>query len=398
VGKAINLKKRVSQYFQRDDALGPKTQALVSQIAKIETQTVESEIEALVLEAALIKKYQPKYNSLLKDDRSYVYISISQDKLPLIQPAFKSRLNPESDYYGPFPNGRAVKVLLKAIRYIFPFYSRPHPPRPCLYCHLQLCPGPNPNPAIYRRQVGYIKRLLRGRFHHLLVRLNSQMKHYSDMENYEAAARLRDQIDALKYVTSGWRSLGDLQKQIELPSDIIAKTERELVSVLSPFLAVSKIDRLEAYDISNLGANYFVGSMVVYQQGRIFKNEYRKFRIKTKDTPDDQFMIKEVLWRRLRHPEWVFPDLIMVDGGKPQVSAASQILKLHFSQTPNKQIPVIGLAKKQETIVIKQGEDWQEINLPPHSPALRLLQSLRDEAHRFANRYRQELIKNNSPF
>jgi excinuclease ABC subunit C len=160
------------------------------------------------------------------------------------------------------------------------------------------------------------------------------------------------------------------------------------MTTLNPYLPLSKINRIECFDISQMGTKYFVGSMVVWQNGQIDQNEYRKFKIYSKVTPDDQFMIKEIIWRRLRHPEWGIPDLIIVDGGKPQVAAAASL---------SKNIPIIGLAKKFETIVIKTRAglpaEWQEINLPKNSTALLLLQSLRDEAHRFANHYRQELMK-----
>jgi len=161
------------------------------------------------------------------------------------------------------------------------------------------------------------------------------------------------------------------------------------MTTLGPYFHLAKIDRIECFDISQMGVKHFVGSMSVYQNGHLDKSQYRQFKISTKVTPDDQFMIKEVVWRRLRHPEWGTPDLILVDGGKPQVTAAEGAALAH---TSNNHLPIIGLAKKNETIVIRIDSDWIEINLPLRSNALRLLQSLRDEAHRFANRYRQKLM------
>lgn len=391
VGKAINLKKRVNQYFQRDDALGPKTKQLVSQIASIDYHVVGSEIEALILEASLIKEYRPKYNSQLKDDKSYVYISISKDKFPLITPAFKSNISPNAQVYGPFPNSPAVRSLLKTIRHIFPYYSQAHQKdRKCLYCHIGLCPGPDISVKDYRKNINRIKSILNGNFKKLIRILTKEMNQYSNNENYEMAKVRRDQINSIIYVTSGWENLNNLYEQVELQEDQIGKALRELKMVLSPYMAkVTDIFRIEAFDISNLGSKYFVGSMVVFQNGKNDLDEYRKFKIYTKDTPDDQYMIKEVIWRRFKHPEWMYPQIILVDGGKPQVSAASQILKLHSELNIN----LIGLAKKQETIVIKTETGWVEINLPKNSPSLQLLQRLRDEAHRFANRYRKELIK-----
>ncbi len=391
VGKAINLKKRVNQYFQRDDALGPKTLQLVSQITDIDFHVVGSEIEALILEASLIKEYRPKYNSQLKDDKSYVYISISKDKYPLITPAFKSNLANNATLYGPFPNSTAVRSLLKTIRHIFPYYSQKHPKGvQCLYCHLGLCPGPDISVKDYRKTVNRIKSVLDGNFKKLISRLSKEMNLYAKAENYEMAKVRRDQINALNYVISGWENLNHLYDRIELQEDQIGKALRELKMVLAPYMAkVTDIFRIEAYDISNLGSKFFVGSMVVFQNDKIDVDEYRKFKIYTKDTQDDQYMIKEVVWRRLKHLEWTIPQILLVDGGKPQVSAANDVIK----ERPELNITLIGLAKKNETIVIKTATEWVEINLPKNSPSLQLLQRLRDEAHRFANRYRKDLIK-----
>jgi len=382
VGKAINLKKRITQYFQAGDALGPKTKTLVSQIVKIDTKIVNSEIEALVLEAKLIKKYRPKYNSLLKDDKSYLYITISHHSIPIVSTAHVTNLPPRASIYGPFPNSSAVNSLLKTIRRIFPYYSKKHPPTHCLYCHLHLCPGPNPDQKKYRQDIGKIKKILNGNFKVLQRQLQQEIKHSTATENFESAIVARDQLSAINYIVSGWHSLAQLFEHLNLPEDRLTQAVNELSSVLR----IEPFNRVECFDISQLGSRYFVGSMVVWQNGRIDKSQYKKFKIKTKFTPDDQFMIREVVYRRLKHPEWGTPDLIVVDGGKPQVSAVSRINDLPST------IHLIGLAKKFETIILKNNQGWAEINLPQNSSALNLLKSLRDEAHRFANRYRQELM------
>ena len=392
IGKAVNLKKRVSQYFQSDHALGYKTGRLVSQIADINFHTVNSEIEALVLESSLIKQYRPKFNSQLKDDKSYVYITITKDKFPLIKPAFKSTLNKDDLFYGPFPDSASVKSLLKTIRHIFPYYSKTHDKKPCLYCHLGLCPGVNPDPKEYRKNISNIKKILNGHFHKLISQLTKEMNSFSKTENFEMAAKRRDQINSLNYVISGWRSISHLYQEIDFKEDKYQKAVDELILTLSPYFSnLKKINRIEAYDISNLGSKVFVGAMTVYQNGKIDSSQYRQFKINSKITPDDQFMIKEIVYRRLKHSEWSYPNILMVDGGKPQVSAAYQALEITSNPETNK-ICLIGLAKKFETIIIKTVDDWVEINLPKNSPALRLLQQLRDEAHRFSNRYRKKLI------
>lgn len=401
IGKAINLKKRVSQYFNSDDALGPKTSALVPQIASIQTKVVDSEIAALIMEAAFIKKYKPKFNSALKDGRSYSYICITKEKLPRVFTVFESTKYENASFYGPFPHGRSVQILLKSLKRLFPYYGlKKHPPRHCLYCHIGMCPGPSPDSKNYRQNILKIKKVLTGKFKSLRRDLNREMLLSSKNQEFEKALIARDQLTSLDYVVSGWRNLSEFYEKINLPEDRYSAAVDELVTTLRPYLPIDKISRIECFDISQMGTKHFVGSMVVFQDGRIDKSEYRKFKIYTKLTQDDQFMMKEVLWRRLRHPEWRSPDLIVVDGGKPQVSAANSIFansSISDNQTSSisslSNIPIIGLAKKFETIVIKMGCDWQEINLPARSHALHLLQSLRDEAHRFANRYRKELMK-----
>ena len=383
VGKAINLKKRVSQYFQRDDALGPKTKTLVSQIDSVETRTVGSEIEALILESSLIKKYHPKYNSQLRDNKSYLYICISKSKIPIVFTAHSSNLPDHADIFGPFPDATSVKSLLKTIRRLFPFRSKEtHPKGDCLFCHIGLCPGENPDQKTYHQNIIKIKKILNGHFKSLLFSLKKDIKLASKSENYEKALTLKNQIDSLEYIVSGWSNLKNLYADINLPEDKQSQAIESLETTLKPYLNIKNIHRIECYDISQMGTKYFVGSMVVWQNGHIDNSEYKKFKIKSKATPDDQFMMKEVIYRRLQHPEWGTPDLIVVDGGKPQVSAISTITDY----------PLIGLAKRVETIVIKDADSWVEINLPQNSTALLLLESLRNEAHRFANKYRKVLM------
>jgi len=384
VGKAINLKKRVSQYFQRDDALGPKTKSLVSQISSVETKIVGSEIEALILESSLIKKFRPKYNSQLKDDRSYLYICISKEAFPKVFTAHSSNLPQNADIFGPFPDASAVKSILKTLRHLFPFYGlRKHPKNACLYCHLGLCPGPNPDKIQYRQNISKIKKLLNGHTHSLAKSLKKDMLQASKNENFENASLIKKQLDSLNYIISGWHNLKNMFSDISLPEDKQSQAILELKNTLKPYLTLKNINRIEAYDISQMGNKYFVASMVVWQNGEIDHSEYRKFKIRSKSSPDDQFMMKEAVYRRLKHPEWTSPDLLLLDGGKPQVSAVSSVCNL----------PIIGLAKKEETIIIKHSDSWVEIKLPPKSQTLLLLKRLRDEAHRFANKYRRELMK-----
>jgi excinuclease ABC subunit C len=393
VGKAIRLKDRVKQYFQRTEALGPKTKELVAKIRKIEHKMVESEIEALVLEARLIKKYKPKYNSQLKDDKSYVLIGISKEDLPRI---FKTRQNKKElrgDYYGPFPDAGSVHYLLKTIRRIFPYRScKTLPKKVCLYYHIGLCPGmceekiSKIEAEEYRQRVGHIKKLLGGRIKSLMTDLRREMKKSAKKEEFEKAEGIRRQMEGLEYVTSGWQRVKNLTDGVELLEDGAEKIEKELLSVLKKdFPKLKKIERIEGFDISNLGRT-FVGAMSVWEKGSLTKDQYRKFKVYSKESQDDQFMIREVVYRRLKHPEWPEADIMLVDGGRTQVAAAWQALKIQ-----GKKICVVGLMKKEETLVVKSKDAFREIRLPKQSEGRRVFQLLRDEAHRFANRYRKEL-------
>lgn len=361
VGKAINLKKRVTQYFQRDDALGPKTQELVKNIHKIEYKIVGSEIEALVLESSLIKKHKPKYNSQLKDNKSYLYITIHKNYIETTR---------QTGDFGPFPNGSQVKYLLKILRRNFPFFTKSVHKKTCLYCHIGLCPK---NEKENKKNINIIKKILSGKTKKLINDLRSTISKLVKSEDYEKAIYFRDSLKALEYITTGWKNISNLFEKIQLSSDLAIQSTSELESILN----IPHINRIECYDISQLGHKYFVGAMSVFQNGKIDNSQYRKFKISFSDQ-NDPLMLKEIITRRLRHTEWTYPDLIVLDGGLPQLSA----IKIN--------IPIIGITKKQETIIIS---NQKQINLPTHSLALQLLQQLRNEAHRFANKYRKELQK-----
>lgn len=390
VGKAIDLKKRVSQYFNTDTALGPKTKTLVSKIDNISYQVVGSEVEALVLEANLIKIHRPKYNSQLTDDKNYLYICISHDTYPRIFSAHFSKLdNQKYDTYGPFPDSSSVKYILKTIRSIFPYRSfvKIHP-KNCLYCHLGLCPGSNPNKLKYQKNIKKIKSILSGHIKKIIDKLQTEMFACSKTQDYENALIKKKQIESLVYITSTWKNINKLTNSINLAPDKYIQALQGLKIILSKYVLVNKINRLEAYDISNSAGKYFVGSMVVFQNNSIDNSKFRKFKIRSKTTQDDQYMIKEVVLRRLKHINWTYPDIIIVDGGKPQVSA----LTGHIPQN----IVLLGLAKKEELIILKIQNKWHTIKLPKYSNTLRLLQHMRDEAHRFANYYRLQLVKLNN--
>lgn len=402
IGKAINLQNRVKSYFQKDLELGPTTAAMVSRISKVEHIVVESEIEALLLEADLIKRLKPKYNVRWKDDKAYKYIKIS--KIKTIQPenfakisTSRSTRDKDAKYFGPFPEGGTVKQVLRALRRILPFrdcseakfkrYQNLN--RPCLYGNLKLCPAPcvgRIGSKDYRKIIKQLESFLAGKSNRVIQNLKKEMESYSKNNEFEEAAAFRDRIRNFEYITQSFRPVAAYLEHPDLVED---RRQKELKALARIVTGRSSIRRIEAYDISNIAGVYAVGSMVVFVDGEPSKSDYRRFKIKTVKGISDVGMIKEVMRRRFKldkAEDRSFeqrPDLILIDGGKPQVSVANEVLKeIGLS------IPVLGLAKKTETVF---GFGLLALSLPKDSPALHLLQRVRDEAHRFALAYHKKL-------
>jgi excinuclease ABC subunit C len=392
VGKAKNLKNRVSSYFLKSADLGTKTAILVSQIAKIKTIVVNSEVEALILESHYIKEYKPKYNIKLTDDKSYPTIRITvKDQFPKVLVA-RRPIDKSSIYFGPFPNAaRALRTVLKTIRRIFPFQSVPnHAKRICLYYHLGLCPCPpvfNSPEAVseYRKNIKHIIDFLNGNSKKIVKELKKERDALSKVESFEKANSLQNKINAIELITGPfYGTVLDLEVNPNLTDDLREKEIDDLKNVLnSNGIQVKGLERIECFDISNISGTNSVGSMVTFINGEKDGNWYRKFKIRSLNTPNDFGMMHEVLRRRLNHQEWPYPDLLIIDGGKGQVSTAFKVL-----QELNLNIPLIGLAKREETIVTS---DLREISLPKESDALKLIMRIRDEAHRFAITYHRKL-------
>lgn len=284
-----------------------------------------------------------------------------------------------------------MKSVLKTIRKIFPFQSVVnHPKRICLYYHLNLCPCPPVFDSFelrkdYKKNIRHIIGFLKGSSKKVIKDLENERNEESKKENYEKAAKIQAQIDAIKIVINPSYKLFEEKININLKEDI---RNREMTSLAESLKnSTSKVDelrRIECYDISNISGKYAVGSMIVFDNGEKNTSSYRKFKIRyTKEEPNDFAMMEEVLTRRFNHPEWPFPDLLVVDGGKGQVSSALKVLKHR-----NLDIPLIGLAKREETIITS---DLLEIKLPKNSKALLLIMRIRDEAHRFAITYHRNL-------
>jgi excinuclease ABC subunit C len=396
---------------------------MVSQIEKIRITIVESELEALLLEAFYIKKYKPKYNSRLTDNKSYLRIKITiKDDFPKVLLA-RLEEDRKAMYFGPFPSASAVKLVLKTIRRIFPFQSvLNHPKRICLYHHLGLCPCPPMfhSPEMkrqYRKNIKGIIRILEGESRTIMKELEKERDNSSKNEDFEKALDLQKKINALSLITTPFHRPAEYAFNPNLRVDIRQKELDGLMDALNAHgFHLQKLERIECYDISNIQGTNATGSMVVLTHGEIDKSQYRKFRIRriwdkrnVKDLPNDFAMMNEVLQRRLKHEDWHFPDLIIVDGGKGQVtSGLAALVECGVS------IPLVGLAKREETIVIPRhsgeeerglqnpdsgraalarmtNENFIEVSLPKNSPSLHLIQRIRDEAHRFAITYHRKL-------
>lgn len=366
---------------------------LVSQVDAISVTIVESELEALLLEAYYIKKFRPKYNIRLSDDKSYVQIRISiKDKYPVVQLARRGQ-DKNSVYFGPYPNSGSVKLVLKTIRKVFPYVSAPnHPKRICLYNHLGLCPCPTVNDTRelaqeYKKNIKGVIRILTGQSQKVIKELEVKRDNLSKKENYEEANTLQKKISALEIITEPYHKPYEYHVNPNLREDLRAQEVLELTEVLSQHgVDIKSLNRIECYDISNTQGTYATGSMVVVVNGEKESSQYRRFKIKKDGVPNDFAMMEEVLIRRFKHDGWDKPDLIIVDGGKGQVTSALKALAVNSTD-----IPLIGLAKREETIIIPHETAFTEVSLPKNSKALHLIMRIRDEAHRFAITYHRKL-------
>ena len=519
VGKAKNLKRRVYSYFhkQHDSA---KTRVLVSQIEKLEYIITDSEVEALILESHLIKKHKPKYNILLKDDKKYPYFLITDEDFPRIQVVRKKNLNPDKGrFYGPYTDIGAMYATLDFLKKIFPLKQCKNPKytsRPCLYYHIGKCLAPcqgKVTPEEYQKLIKQVELFLSGKQTELLKQLKEQMQKYSEVQEYEKAAKFRDSyvdlqktlerqkvvyentklnedilavlyedgilvivvmmirdgrlidkkdftyfvedIDKTEYFETFFRDYYTTLK-LEYPDKIVSKDLKdigdkelyqewlkvisgkkitinygngrgkynelcelaiknarntlenakikkmsqirdnfnEVGSYLAEKLELSNFpNRIECYDISHIQGTNTVASMVVFQNGLPKKTAYRKFKVKlTEGKPDDFLSMKEVLTRRLSRlgePKWEKPDLIIIDGGKGQLSSVMQVVEKMGINVGAGGIDFVSLAKREEEVFLPNRSE--SILLPRDSNALYLIQRIRDEAHRFAITYHRDL-------
>lgn len=403
VGKAINLKRRVASYFRIK--LEAKTLRMVSEATEMSYIKVDSELEALLLEARLIRFYMPKYNIAAKDDKHPLYIQITKDEFPRITTLRKVDVNnyPSIATYGPFPSSTNVKSVLKMIRRIFPYSDHKIGKRGCIYSQIALC-KPCPNEVSkttdnvvreektreYIKNIKYIKSLLDGKISELKKNLEKEMTVFSKLQKYEEALSIRNKIKRLEYITTPKNSIEAYLENPNLYEDVRDRELIDLKQILKTWnLKTNSLKRIECYDVAHLQGANATASMVTFSNGTPDKDFYRHFRIRQSKGWDDYASLREVSKRRINHlSDWGVPDLVIVDGGKGQVA----VLVNEFRRV---NVPVVGLAKRFETLVIPSNKyettEIKEYKLPK-GPALNLVQRIRDEAHRFARAYHHKLL------
>ncbi|MBI2020891.1 GIY-YIG nuclease family protein [Candidatus Giovannonibacteria bacterium] len=434
IGKAGNLRARISSYFLKNNKTA-KTLALLKEADGISWDVLSSETEALIRESELIKKQRPKYNILMRDDKQYFYVGFTKEKFPKILISHQPRnFQTQVSWLGPFTEGSALKSVLKTLRRVFPYCTclRPHK-NLCLNARIGRCFGyccventeklseDTASVFHYKKNISSIKKILSGKNKTLVKELTKKMEALSDKKEYEEAAKVRNQIAALERIFAHKEAI-----KRDLPSENI-----KAIQALESILKISGVERIEAYDIANIHGRFAYGSMSVWENSALNKNEYRLFKIRSLDTSNDPAMIREVLSRRFNHSEWKFPQVVIIDGGRGQLFAALKFKnsflkqglphsnffalnpprrfggsdasqKLEHSQ-PFFNVCFVALTKNPKHV----GDHIFIENFAKPIPLSNLTESLRNlilhldaEAHRFAirhyrNLHRKFLIKNN---
>ena len=365
VGKAANLKRRVSSYFKGSH--DRRIEEMVSRISMVEYKKTQSVLEALILEAELIKKYQPPFNVREKDDTSFLYVEFTREDFSRVL-LVRGRSETLGERFGPFVSAGDVREALRILRRIFPWNTHIQEKvgtykKPCFDYQIGLCPGTCVgviSQSDYKKQITHLKDFFKGKKERIVTTLEHAMKQASKTLDFEKAAKTKSQILALKHI-----------QDTALISEQMFQDSRFMIHDL----------RIEGYDISNISGTSAVGSMVVFVNGKPEKKEYRKFKIKTVVGPNDVAMLEEVLRRRFENT-WKLPNIILIDGGVPQVNCTKKVLR-EFKV----EIPVVGIAKGPERKKNEFVGDSVPVDL------LTTLIQVRDEAHRFAITYHKILRK-----
>ena len=397
VGKAKNLRNRASHYFTKAAAEDLRTADLVKVIADIDFLPAETEVDALLMEARLVKDIQPRFNVDLKDDKTFPYLQIRvREEYPRVEFTRTPRRKGVR-LYGPFTSAKSLRAAMQVLQRIFQFrtctldISDADPKwryfRPCLLHNIRQCTAPcnfRVTKEDYRKQIRNLILLLEGKKERLLRRMRREMKEASAATQFEKAARIRDEIKALQDLSLR----GEVDRDVQ--PEVFQVEPRKGLSGLRKVLGLTETPRtIEGVDIAHLGGDDMVASLVSFIDGLPFKPGYRRYRIRTVEGVDDFASIREVVSRRFRgagrfrhgDSESVFPDVLLIDGGKGQLNAAREVFRFLGVEPPC----LISLAKREEE-VYRPG-DAEPLKLSRHSAALRLLQYVRDEAHRFAQHY-----------
>ena len=396
IGKARNLKNRVASYFT--GTLEGKTSRMIEEAEDLSFMKVSSEFEAILLEAVLVKKHLPKFNSQLRDDKTPLYIGITKETLPRVLTFRKTQLKLEdlAKVYGPFTSSSTVRTVLQLVRRAFPFSQHKPSGRVCIYSQIGLC---NPCPSkimkskteaekrelakAYKQNILNVKKVLSGKGNLVQKNLEKKMKDYAKTEKFEKAQKIKEQLELLDLISKPYISSSMYLKDPNLVEDIRKKEIRDLREKILPYLRIKSLRRIECFDVAHLAGTNPTASMVTFINGEPDKSFYRHFKIYIRNTRSDTDMMKSVIERRQLHwQDWGTPDLIIVDGGRGQISAA---------KSASLTVPVIGLAKGRETLIFKTEKGFERLPLP-ESPAKALVQRLRDEAHRFARKHHHNLV------
>jgi len=389
IGKSNLVKVRLLTHLE-NSKVERREGIYVNKADEIELYQTDSELNALLYESKQIKIHKPKYNVRWMDDKSYLYIKITVNEIFPKVLSVRREDKKKALYFGPFASQDVVDVLLSTIRKVFPFCTQSKiTKKACFYSKIGQC-NPCPNVAstakqkhTYRRNIRNVIKVLSGNSNFMELYLSKKIKEATKVQNYELALIFRNVLGRLKHIYSH-RLFETHENHSFNRSEIMISGLKQLLSMYFP--EITSLQRIECYDVSNLSQLNSTASMVVFTDGQINKSEYRKFKIGKTNPKGDFDMLKEAVERRLNN-EWPMPNLIVIDGGKPQIRT---MLRLQAMSSKLQGTPIIGLAKHPDRIVVGNQ------NLPTIRPrlnnlGLNLLQQMRDEAHRFAKKYHTHL-------
>jgi len=394
IGKSVNLRARIKSHLE-NARIDKKENVIVTLSDSIKVIITDSEFKALVLESQLISKYKPRYNVRWRDDKSYLYIKVNlKESYPRFQITRREN-KPEFTYFGPFSSVRTATNLLREIRKVIPFCQQKNiGQRRCFYAKIGLCdPCPSliekikntqekkHNQSIYRSNIRQAIKVLEGNTDLILRSLFKNLKKLTARQRFEEAIVVRNRIARLEGLLYRGRLIGDVLESYNNSDESLNQLYGLLAEHFSRF---KKPIRIECYDVSNLDKKMATASMVVFTDGLVDKKEYRRFKIINKKLNSDTQMFEEVIARRLKN-KWPKSDLMVIDGGKPQIRTVLKIMKEAKTVTP-----IIGIAKRPDRLIIGN-ENLPTIRPNFHHLGFNLIRAVRDESHRFARKYHLHL-------